>query len=454
MRAILLSCFLFVSVSVYSQSDSVLIRKLFDYHLTESNTYKNEEYLAVKIGGRLSGSEQAQKAVEWAQKATKEAGADSVYLVPCMVPHWVRGAAEECNLKAGKTNIKMAVCALGGSVATPAKGIWAEVIEVHSFDELKLLGTEKIKGKIVFYNVPMDARHIHTGSAYGEAVKYRGKGAVEAARYGAIASITRSMTLALNDFPHTGSMSYDTTVTKIPSCAISTLSAEKLSKSLKQLPKAQLFLKMNCTTLPDAPSFSVVGEIRGSEKPDEIILAGGHLDSWDLGQGAHDDGAGVTQSIEILAAFKKTGIRPRHTIRVVAFMNEENGVRGGKSYAEMALKKNEKHLLALESDAGGFSPRAICIDADENIAHRFQKWENLFEPYEIKIRKGWGGVDIGPLKNGGTICCGLEPDSQRYFDYHHTADDTFDKVNKRELELGAAAMSSFIFLCDKYDCHP
>ncbi|MFL5753475.1 MAG: M20/M25/M40 family metallo-hydrolase [Bacteroidia bacterium] len=445
--------FTFLNFLGNAQSDSAIIRKLYDYHLTQSLTYKNEEHLATKIGGRLSGSSQAAQAVEWAKKAMYEAGADTVYLVPCMVPHWVRGDKEQAKLLSTVTKdaMKLNVCALGGSVPTPANGVSAEVIEVRSFDELKTLGKEKVRGKIVFFNVPLNANHIHTGSAYGESVKYRWGGASEAAKYGAVASLTRSMTLAYNDSPHTGSMGYDTTVKeKIPAMAISTIGAEKLSNLLKKDPKATLQLKTNCKTLAEEPSFSVVGEIRGNIKPEEIILVGGHLDSWDTGQGAHDDGTGVVQSIEILAGFKKTGMRPGRTIRAVAFMNEENGTRGAKSYAEYSKANKLKHIAAIESDAGGFTPRALGIQAGKDTVAIFQKWQDLFEPYDIKIKKGWGGADIDYLEAQGTICIGFEPDSQRYFDYHHTPDDTFDKVNKRELELGAAAINALVYLVDKY----
>ncbi len=441
-----------MSIALVAQNDSAMLRKIYDYHLTQSNTYKNEEYLTTQIGGRLSGSPQAAEAVEWAKKAMYEAGADTVYLIPCMVPHWVRGPKEECRLSAvGTKKVQpLNICALGGSIPTPETGITAEVIEVHSFDELKKLGHEKVKGKIVFYNVLMKAEYIHTGSAYGEAVKYRWGGASEAAKYGAVASMVRSVTLANNDSPHTGAMGYDSTLTRIPTCAISTFGADLLSKMLKNDPKAKLFIKMGCQSLSEEKSYSVVGEIKGSEKPAKIILAGGHLDSWDTGQGAHDDGTGVVQSIEVLATFKKLGIKPKHTIRAVAFMNEENGARGGKTYAEYSEKNNLKHMVAIESDAGGFTPRAIGIETSEQQLAYFKYWQPLFVPYDLNIKKGWGGTDIDPLKKSGTLCMGLEPDSQRYFDYHHTPDDTFDKVNKRELELGAAAIASFLYLIDKY----
>ncbi len=370
-----------------------------------------------------------------------------------MVPHWVRGAKEQCKIVSTKDKkvTPLSICALGGSVATNQAGINAEVIEVKSFEELKALGTEKIKGKIVFYNVFMDLTNISTGRSYGQSVKYRWGGASEAAKYGAVASITRSMTMATNDFPHTGAMGYDSLVPiKIPAAAISAKGANELVEILKNDPKAKIFIKMNCETLKDEPSFSVVGEIKGSDKANEVILCGGHLDSWDTGEGAHDDGTGVVATIEVLAAFKKIGIKPRRTIRAVAFMNEENGTRGAKSYADLTKAQGLKHIAALESDGGGHTPRGLGIDGGIDTIKYFQAWQPLFEPYDVKIKRGGGGSDIEPLQAHGAIMMSLEADSQRYFDFHHTPDDIFEHVHKRELELGAAAITSLIYLIDKY----
>jgi hypothetical protein len=430
-----------------------MIRKIYDEVLTHGECYQNLAYLCSNIGGRLSGSPQAEKAVNWGKSVMEGLKFDKVELQPVMVPHWIRGDKEKAYIINSSTGVKQEtqICALGGSIATPDGGIEAEVIEVKSFEDLEKLGKEKIKGKIVFYNVKMDAKHIHTGEAYGESVKYRYSGASMAAKFGAIGSIVRSMTLALNNSPHTGVMAYDTVVkTKIPSCAISTLGAEELSNELKSNKKIILTIKMSCKTLADEPSYSVVGELKGSKYPNEIIVVGGHLDSWDNGDGAHDDGAGVVQSVAVIEGYKKLGIKPNRTIRAVAFMNEENGTRGAKSYAMLSLKNKNKHIAALESDAGGFTPRAIGVAAGKDTLSYFKKWQPLFEPYDVKIKQGWGGTDIEPLAEQGAILFGFEPDTQRYFDYHHTQDDTFDKVNKRELELGAATMHSFIYLIDKY----
>ena len=452
MRITVLLIFLSHFLFAQQNEDSLTLRKIYSYHLTESASYTNLHSLCKDVGARLSGSKQAEKSVDWAKQAMIKAGADTVFLVPCMVPHWIRGAKERCYVNGTSKNSleSFAVCALGSSVATPTQGITAKVIEVSSFEELEKLGAEKIKGNIVFYNVSFDKNFVHTGSAYGKAVKYR-SGASMAAKYGAVASITKSMTTSDNDFPHTGTMKYDSLVQqKIPAFAISAKGAKRLNELLSQNKNLQLYLYSDCKTLPDEPSYSVVGEIRGNEITNEVIVVGGHLDSWDLGEGAHDDGAGIVQSIEVLSAFKKLGIKNKRTIRAVAFMNEENGTRGGKSYAAMAAKEDKKHIAALESDMGGFTPKAIGIDAKKDTLLYYKKWQPLFEPYFVFIKQGGGGVDIGELVKSGVPQFSLEPDSQRYFDFHHTADDVFENVNKRELELGAATINSFIYLIDKY----
>jgi hypothetical protein len=458
MSRFLIACLFLISFAAKAQTlpgDSIALRKIFDFYLTQSSSYKNLGNLCHNIGSRLSGSPQAAKAVIWAKQAMYEAGADTVYLQPCMVPHWVRGAKEVCtstHLK-NKQQTNYAVCALGGSVATPLAGITSEVIEVKSFEELDQLGEAAIKGKIVFYNVFFDHTRLHTGACYGETVKYRWAGPSKAAKYGAVATIVRSMSSIDNDFPHTGAMGYDTTVSKIkiPCCAISYAGADRLLAELKKDPKLSVSLKMSCQTLKDEPSFNVVGEIKGSVKPNEIILAGGHLDSWDLGEGAHDDGAGVVQSIDVLAMYKNLGIKPRHTIRAVAFMNEENGGAGGRAYFEDTKKNNLKHLAALETDAGGFAPRGIGVDTLSGLYKKLLSWKPLLDPYFLQyIDAGGGGADIYPLKKLDVPLIGFQPDGQRYFDYHHTADDTFDKVNKRELELSAGVIGALIYLIDLY----
>lgn len=447
---------LYLSSSLLAQNaDSLVIKKIYDEALGCGQAYTNLEYLCKKIGPRLSGSQNAQKAVEWTKKIMEDYGFDRVYLQEVMVPHWERGVKETAYILEGTTKIPVRIAALGGSVASPAQGVLAQVIEVKSFEELRSLGESVVKGKIIFFNRPFDNKLFDPFEAYRGAVDQRSQGAVEAAKLGAIGVIVRSMTNIIDDNPHTGGMRYQDGVTKIPAAAISTKAAELLSQKLlmkKQLP-IRLYFKQNCKTLPDALSYNVVGEIRGSVNPEKIITVGGHLDSWDLAEGAHDDGTGITQSIEILRMFKSLNIKPRNTIRAVMFMNEENGLRGGLKYAELARQNQEKHIAALESDHGGFSPRGFTIQESSSAMAQIEKWRHLFAPYKVtEFMPGGGGADIGPLKTvvPEIVLIGLKPDSQRYFDIHHASSDVFENVNKRELELGAASMASLIYLIDKY----
>lgn len=445
---------LFLPLLAASQnSDSLMLRKLYDYYLTQSKAYSNLDYLCNKIGGRLSGSPQAEQAVQWAKNAMYEAGADTVILEPCMVAHWVRGKKEKCTLTWGSTSTELKCLALGNSVGTGDKGIKSLVVEVSNFEELAELGEKQVKGKIVFYNVFFDQSYVHTSHAYRDAVKYRSLGASMAAKYGAVATLIRSMTSAADDEPHTGNMNFDTTLSKkkIPALALSYKAADALHEALKKNPNAALHIETHCQTLPNVLSYNVIGQINGSSRPNEFILAGGHLDSWDPAQGAHDDGAGVVQCIEMLTAYKYLGIRPKHSIRAVAFMNEENGLAGGTAYANIAKEKNEKHLAALETDAGGFTPRALDVDTLHGLYKLVSSWKDLFHPYMIdRINQGGGGSDTGPLEKTGVPGMSYEPDGQRYFDIHHSPADTFDKVNKRELDLGGAAIAALLYLVDKY----
>ncbi len=455
MRLPLLTLALLTFALGFAQSeDEKQLRAIYDAALTESKAYDWLNHLSNQIGGRLSGSVQAQQAVEYTRDQLDSLGLDRVWLQPVMVPKWVRGTPEFAYIetKPGRTT-NVPICALGGSVATPDIGLKAQVIEVTGIEELEALGQEKIQGKIVFYNRPMDPTSISTFRSYSGCVDQRYSGAAEAGKYGAAGVIVRSMNLRLDDYPHTGSMSYgDTPVEKrIPAAAISTKGAELLSTTLKLNPEIKFFFKQNCKQYPDVQSYNVRGEIRGSEFPNEIMVVGGHLDSWDLGDGSHDDGAGCVQSMEVLHLFKKIGYKPKRTLRVVLFMNEENGLRGGNKYAEVAKSKKENHVFALESDAGGFTPRGFSFDTDEANFKQVQSWKSLFEPYLIHLFvKGGSGADIGPLKDENLVLAGLRPDSQRYFDHHHAENDTFEHVNKRELELGAATMTSLVYLIDKY----
>ncbi len=458
MKHILFLFALIISIPFSAQTDAEIIKKIYDTSLSNGKSYEWLDYLSNQIGGRLSGSLNAERAVQWTKEELDKLGLDKVWLQPVMVPKWVRGNKEIAYIetKPGKT-INVNLCALGGSVATPALGIKANVIEVHSFEELETLGKEKIEGKIVFFNRPMDETLINTFRAYGGSVNQRGSGAKEAVKYGAIATIVRSMNLRLDDFPHTGAMNYGNTPInqRIPSAAISTNDAELLSAMLKLDNTIKFYFKQNCQQLKDVLSYNVIGEITGTQFPKEYIVVGGHLDSWDLGDGSHDDGAGCMQSMDVLHLLKETGIKPKRSIRVVLFMNEENGLRGGRKYAEEAKRKGENHIFALESDSGGFTPRGFSFDCSDTNFNQVLGWKSLFESYLINyFQKGGSGADIGPLKNENIVLAGLRPDSQRYFDYHHASNDTFDAVNKRELELGAAAMTALVYLYDKYGVNP
>ena len=447
--------FLGITLLVQAQSsDEKQVKAIYDMALTDGKAYDWLNYLSNQIGGRLSGSVQAQEAIEYTKRQMDSMGLDRVWLQPVMVPKWVRGTPEFAYIetKPGITT-KVPICALGGSVATPDGGLKTKVIEVQGIEDLATLGEAKIKGKIVFYNRPMDPTKISTFASYSGCVDQRYSGAAEAAKYGARGVIVRSMNLRLDDYPHTGSMSYgDTPIeARIPAAAISTNAAELLSTTLKLNPDIKFFFKQGCKQFPDVESYNVIGEIRGSEYPNEIMIVGGHLDSWDLGDGSHDDGAGVVQSMDVLRLIKASGYRPKRTIRAVLFMNEENGLRGGNKYAEVAKTKNESHVFALESDAGGFTPRGFSFDCSDDNFKQVESWKSLFEPYLVHMFvRGGSGADVGPLKDENIVLAGLRPDSQRYFDHHHSEYDTFEHVNKRELELGAATMASLVYLMDKY----
>ena len=433
------------------KEDVKVIKEIYDESLTSRDTYKLLDHLCNKIGHRLSGSIGASKAVEWTEMIMNSYSFDKIYKQDLFVPNWKRGDKEEVRI-IGHKDEKLNVLALGMSVSTPKKGISAKVVEVQGIEDIEVLGRDKIKGKIVFFNRPTDQRLISTGSAYGGAVDQRTAGPAEAAKYGAVAVVIRSIGTAFDDVPHTGVTRYVEGIKKIPAAALGVKSADKLTLALKNNPNVKLFIKMNCETLEDAPSHNVVGELIGNEFPNEIITIGGHLDSWDVGQGAHDDGAGCMQSIQVLRLFQKLGIKPKRTIRAVMFMNEENGTRGGLKYAELAKKNNENHLIALESDAGAFTPRGFGVTAEASTIKKFRSWLPYFDRNTISyFKKGGGGVDINPLNRLlGTPTIGFIPDSQRMFDIHHSDNDSFDSVHPRELELGTASIASLIYLIDKY----
>ena len=446
-----------LSFSLSSQElndHKVFIDKVYNEALSNGQSYEWLDYLSNEIGGRLSGSINYDRSVKWGKDELNLIGIDSVWLQPVMIPKWVRGAPEYAHIESSPGNtISVPIAALGGSISTPSIGISANVIEVKSFDELNNIGKDSISGKIIFFNRKMDPTLINTFQSYGGSVNQRTQGAAKAAKLGAIGVIVRSMTTTLDDYPHTGSMYYDDLELneRIPAAAISTNGAELLSSMLSLNPNIKFFFRQNSKNFPDVLSYNVIGQIDGSERSDEIIVVGGHLDSWDLGDGSHDDGAGIVQSMEVLRILKSLNYKPKRTIRVVLFANEENGLRGGNKYAELAKKNNETHFFALESDAGGFTPRGFSFDTSESEFNSLKEFKHLFKEYGAdNFIIGGSGADIGPLKDNKIILAGLRPDPQRYFDYHHAASDTFDKINKRELELGAAAMTALVYLLDNY----
>lgn len=454
------ACFCISFLSFSQKEDSIMIKNISDEILNKSKAYDNLHHLTKKIGGRLAGSPQMVLAEQWAEKTMKESGADRVVMQACKVPHWVRGGKDEANANynaaiPGARNYihgekKLDVTALGNSMGTAKGGVHGEVLLVNSFADLEMKKDE-VKGKIVFYNYKFDNTYINTFLSYRDANQYRSSGPSRAAKYGATAVIVRSMTHAADNNPHTGATRYVDSFAKIPAVAIGLLDADWMSSKL-QKGKVEVAIKTYGHFLDSATGHNVIGELIGSEFPDEIITVGGHLDSWDICEGAHDDGAGVVQTIEILRAFKAIGFKSKRTIRFVLFANEENGLRGGNKYAEEAKAKKEKHILAVESDAGGFTPRALGFSGSEEQFQKFMSWKTLIAPYGCnEFVKGGSGADIGSLNRAlKTPTASLNPDSQRYFDIHHARSDVFEAVNKRELELGAINMAALIYLVDKY----
>jgi carboxypeptidase Q len=427
-----------------STYDSIGIR-LVQKSLGQNMSYTMLAEMCTTIGPRLSGSPEAAKAVEYARATMMQFGFANVRTEQVMVPHWVRGKSEAgwyFDTRGAKRSLR--ITALGGSVGTPAKGITGEIVEVKTWEELKDLGA-RVKGKIVFFNRPMDRSLLTPGQAYGQAVDQRAHGAMEAGKFGAIAALVRSMTTRLDNFPHTGVMYYADSIPKIPAAAVSTNDAEMLSALVRSGKPVKVGIRLSCETFPDAESANVMGELVGTEHPEEIIVIGGHLDSWDKGHGAHDDGAGCIHAIEALRLLKELGFQPKRTIRAVMFINEENGLRGGTAYAE-AHHPREKHIAAIESDAGGFMPRGFGVS--DSAAH--QKLLGFAAAFRSlgadHIVRGGGGVDISPLTTRGVPSLGLNVDPQRYFDYHHSADDTIDKVSEREMAYGSATLALMAYI--------
>lgn len=434
------------------KKDSAVIRQISNHILTNHACYEDLRYLCKHIGHRLSGSPQAEQAVAWGKKVLEDAGCDKVFLQEVMVPHWVRGKEEAYVLTPQGKKIPMVISSLGNAVGTGERGLHATLIKVDHVDELKRLTRKDVEGKIVFFNYRFDQTNINTFNSYGPCVYYRWGAPSEAAKLGAAGVVIRSVSSAFDDKPHTGSMRYDKKYPAIPAVSIGNTEADKLEAMFKEKKSPEFYMKTTCEMLADVKSYNVVGEFTGSSMPKEIIVFGGHLDSWDIGEGAHDDGAGVVQAIEVMRTFKQLSIRPKRTIRAVLFMNEENGLRGGVRYAELAEQHAENHILAIESDAGGGTPFGFSMSMDPIKRKKIQSWAEIFRPYNIyNFEEEGGGADISPLKNKfKTPVMELLPDSQRYFDMHHSANDVFENVHRRELCLGAVAMAAMVYMVSEY----
>lgn len=405
--------------------------------LTSNKAYTRLGYLTDRIGNRLSGSANLERAITWALAEMKSDGLDNVRAEKVMVPHWVRGA-ESLEMLA-PVSTKLSLLGLGNSIATPAEGITADAVVVRNFAELEALG-ERVRGKIVVYNAPF--------TNYGATVQYRTQGASRAARYGAVAALVRSITPVSLQTPHTGAMNYDPQQPKIPAAAITIEGAEMLQRTYDRGDKIQLRLKMEAKFLPDAESANVIAELKGSERPDEIVLIGGHYDSWDVGQGAHDDGGSCIAAWEAIRLLKELGLRPRRTIRVVLYTNEENGLRGGNAYRDAHRAELAKHVLAIEADSGIYRPEGIGLAANAPLLARsnLQEIAKLLAGIDAdRIGASGGGADIGPITREGVLGANLDVEGSRYFEIHHTEADTLDKINPRDLALCVATMAVFAY---------
>ncbi|QIY90192.1 M28 family peptidase [Chryseobacterium gallinarum] len=435
-------------LSGQSKEDSIQFNRISTEILNYGKGYNNLRELTKNIGHRLSGSDAYEKSVKWAEQKLRDAGADKVWLQEVMIPVWVRGK-ESLHIKTSNGGWKsLKMLSLGNSEGTGGKDVSGEIIMVKSIEEYDKLSPEQVKDKIVFFNYPFNQGHVQTFISYRESGPYRRTAAALTAGKGGKFAIIRSLSSAFDDVPHTGNMRYEENTVKIPAVTIGTTTADELEALLKNQ-KVTAKLNSNCGMKGEKLSHSVIGEITG-KKDQSVIVVGGHLDSWDVGEGAHDDGAGIVQSIEVLRTFKKLGLQNNHTIRAVCFANEENDTKGGKQYGKTVKEKNEKHLFAIESDAGGFSPRGISLEMEDSKRKQIQSWGKLFLPYGVYNFEGkYSGSDIAPLHDMGVPTAELVPEPQRYFDIHHTAEDTFEKVNRRELLLGATVMTQLIYMIDK-----
>lgn len=442
-----LAAALVLTSSAFAQSD---VEKLIDYTVANSRAYDTLAHLTDKIGPRLSGSKGAAEAVRWTTEQYRAWGID-VRNEKVMVPHWVRGI--ERGRLVSHHDQPLVLTALGGSVATPANGVTADVIEVTSFEELEKLGRNGVRGKIVFYYNQMDMALVESGhafEAYSKAVVFRGAGASRAAEYGALAAVIRSVASASLRSPHTGSLRYDEKQPKIPAAALSTEDADLIHRLIARGDRVRMHLTLTPRTLPDVESANVIAEIKGTERPEEIVLVGGHLDSWDLGTGAIDNGSGSAMVMETMRVLHELGLKPKRTIRAVLFMNEENGLKGGHAYFDNVSKREElhHHIAAIETDAGAAPPTGFITTYEgkslEAIERRAQVL-NRIAPMKFTSSQHTG-ADTSPLTDAGVPGFGLVPDPRHYFDYHHSPADTLDKVNPKDLAQDTAAVAALAWI--------
>jgi carboxypeptidase Q len=432
-------------------TDKEVIRSIFDNVLQDSTAYNNLATLCEKAPGRLLGSKESEIAVAFMKDYFEKLGADTVFLQTFQTPAW-KHHHTEVTIVTGNGDLRLRADALGPSPATSKDGLVAEVIEVNGLDGLKNLDSATVAGKIVFFNGPVDRTLVNTFRVYGSAVGQRHRGPALAAEKGAVGVLVRSVTTAIDTFPHTGSTRFEEK--KIPAAAISTVDANILSDVLKQDPNLRVKIEIEAEDLSEITSYNLIADIRGAEFPDEYIVVGGHIDAWFNSPGAHDDGIGCIQSADVLRIFKELGINNKRTIRAIMFMDEELYQSGGNAYAKYSQEHQIQNYLALEADAGGFTPEGFMVDAPDSIVAQIASFKSLLEPYGIHyIRKGGTGVDINPLKKFGVPLIGYRTDSQRYMDLHHSAFDTFDKVHIRELQLGSGCMAAMIYLIDRYGIH-
>jgi len=442
---------LLAAASLSAQSSTEALRSATERLRAEAyrthGAYEDLAWLCDRIGHRLSGSPQLDQAIAWAQVRLKAAGLVNVHAEPVMVPHWVRGQ-ESAELLLPAPH-RLNILGLGGSVGTPAGGLTADVVVAGSFDELDKLG-EAVKGKIVLFDVPY--------RGYGHTVAYRHDGAARAAKYGAAAVLVRSVGPVSLDTPHTGAMAYDPAYPQIPTACVTIEASTQMRRMQERGERIQMKLVMGAKTLPDAPSANVVGEIRGTEKPEEVILLTGHLDSWDVGQGAQDDGAGSVISMEAARLIQALGLKPRRTIRVVLWTNEENGLRGGAAYRDAHRAEFKNIIAALESDSG--SEKVTCFDLDLRKASPEVKARGLellrqvgavVAPLGVTFKLGGSGADVSPMVREGVTGIGVEHIASHYFDIHHTHADTFDKVDKDDLAFNAAVLAAFAYALAQSD---